>query len=523
VWRKLTTIVLVVLFIAVPISRCGWCYASPAVLSPAVKYAIAAAITAGGVYASDRDSLDYIVNDYWTKANNEVKRQWSMVVNYGVALGNIFLTDELKSSLENYVVSSYVDGENNIYITDRYEGTYRGLVYVKYGGHMSGIQLPIEFGFVNKDYVIDITYVGIDTNDGRRVWDIDTYLNSELIATQRMKDAGDGRAPFAVLHYGSTFGSYINISGNITYSWSQLVHKSPIYGDTWFWYGEKQSVGGYVGDQVSGPYVVSQISAPPVPQVDWPDEWINDLEWDLNLETNPDLDRDEIDSDYDWYLTPDGHIYKVRKGDPKKDPGDTKLIPPPPIHLPNNYPTEQNPDITETVHPEQSTTITNPDGSTTETITQTRDITRTWYDPTTGRWHTDKTTETTTTTIQRDAEGNETGRDIVTVPTPGPSTSEPGAPDDTEIDWEPLRKSIGALTNKFPFSLPWDLMRGVESLQGSEWDRKFIINIGDGIWPSMTIDLSMFDGIAGITRVVMLVIFDFGLIFATRKLMGGDV
>lgn len=95
--------------------------------------------------------------------------------------------------------------------------------------------------------------------------------------------------------------------------------------------------------------------------------------------------------------------------------------------------------------------------------------------------------------------------------------------DDPEINWEPLRRTLYELTEKFPFCLPWDLMRGIQSLESNQWDRKIEVNVGDGIWPKMVIDLTMFDRIAGITRIVLLVIFDLGLIFSTRRLMGGDV
>ena len=95
--------------------------------------------------------------------------------------------------------------------------------------------------------------------------------------------------------------------------------------------------------------------------------------------------------------------------------------------------------------------------------------------------------------------------------------------DDPEINWEPLRRGLYELTEKFPFSLPWDLMRGVQSMEANQWDRKIRVVIGDEFWPNFEIDLTMFDRLARISRVIMLVIFDLGLIFATRKLMGGDV
>ena len=60
-------------------------------------------------------------------------------------------------------------------------------------------------------------------------------------------------------------------------------------------------------------------------------------------------------------------------------------------------------------------------------------------------------------------------------------------------------------------------------MEANQWDRKIRVVIGDEFWPNFEIDLTMFDRLASISRVIMLVIFDLGLIFATRKLMGGDV
>ena len=115
-------------------------------------------------------------------------------------------------------------------------------------------------------------------------------------------------------------------------------------------------------------------------------------------------------------------------------------------------------------------------------------------------------------------------RTVVTTPDGPVKTTDPEK-DADRINWDPLKLPLLGLTTKFPFSLPWDLMRGIESLQAEQWDRKFIIPaLGpNGLWPEMEIDLSMYDGIAEMTRIVLLIIFDFGLIMATRKLMGGDV
>lgn len=121
-----------------------------------------------------------------------------------------------------------------------------------------------------------------------------------------------------------------------------------------------------------------------------------------------------------------------------------------------------------------------------------------------------------------DPAGNPIGETLPNVDPAIPTV--PTVPDDTLINWEPLRVLGDTFTKKFPFSLPWDLLRGLESLESTAWDRKIVISIsGQDYWPAMTIDLSMFDEIAGITRIVLLIVFDFGLIFTTRRLMGGDV
>lgn len=90
------------------------------------------------------------------------------------------------------------------------------------------------------------------------------------------------------------------------------------------------------------------------------------------------------------------------------------------------------------------------------------------------------------------------------------------------INWEPI-KAIGfSFTRAFPFSLPWDIYRSFSSLVSSEWDGKIPVNVNSGI-VSMNFEISFdwFDSIIGSVRLIELLLFDVGLILATRKLLGG--
>lgn len=94
----------------------------------------------------------------------------------------------------------------------------------------------------------------------------------------------------------------------------------------------------------------------------------------------------------------------------------------------------------------------------------------------------------------------------------------------TELDFSPLQIAGEEFTNKFPFSLPWDLKRSIESLSTKNnfnpiFDIAFTAPlIGD---VSFSIDLSTFNDLVEKIRVFELITFDIALIFATRKLLGG--
>lgn len=92
------------------------------------------------------------------------------------------------------------------------------------------------------------------------------------------------------------------------------------------------------------------------------------------------------------------------------------------------------------------------------------------------------------------------------------------------VNLEPLK--VGStLTTKFPFSLPWDLGGSFTNFSSSSWVPKWemVFNYpGVGAVP-WVIDLSNWTWVANVCKAIELVIFDIGLVYATRKLLGGGV
>lgn len=87
--------------------------------------------------------------------------------------------------------------------------------------------------------------------------------------------------------------------------------------------------------------------------------------------------------------------------------------------------------------------------------------------------------------------------------------------------FDSLRLDFVEFTTKFPFSLPWDLKRALESLQASPSEMRFQVYlplIGNfDLIPSFIFEF------AEPVRKVFLVMFDIGMIFALRRLLGGAV
>lgn len=93
---------------------------------------------------------------------------------------------------------------------------------------------------------------------------------------------------------------------------------------------------------------------------------------------------------------------------------------------------------------------------------------------------------------------------------------------DLNINWSKLNKIYSGFTTAFPFSLPWDVGRAFDAVFGNfnttdapEWQfslygQSWTIRIPDML-------LSWFP----ITRLMLLIMFDIGLVYSVRKLLGG--
>lgn len=489
-----------------------------ALMGPGVYYAIAGGLTGIGLYAKDNESLQYIVQDYWEKQNEYTKSQWRNAVKYGVIAGKIISNANTTRSLLSYANTYYQAGINEVIYEDMVEGYIVGQNYKKI--------------YFENDIVLEC---------------IPNYFNGTgFIVTLGGNVIYESQASKVVEDYLFKFTNESNVNlclkwvGNSSYyGWPMSDNIKNLYGDlivTGSVIGNK--IHEFTGDIAGFGTALSpdnevKVPCPPVPEIDWPESWVDDLERSMNETGNPSIDDEttiqEGEDDWDWYVDKDtGEIYKRRKGEgPRKDE-DKKIgfpVPTKEPDVPDDFPDINNPDETTTEYPPETEIINNPDGTTTEKTIQHSDTTRKFYDPLTNKW-TETTTRTTTTTeTTLGPDGLPLGPATVTVTTGPPTTVTTKPPtDDTGIDWQPLKKGATTITRKFPFSLPWDLYNSFKQLDGSSWDGKIDINIDTKLADFIfEIDLGMFDAIRNIVKRIELLIFDVGLILATRKLMGGGV
>lgn len=95
----------------------------------------------------------------------------------------------------------------------------------------------------------------------------------------------------------------------------------------------------------------------------------------------------------------------------------------------------------------------------------------------------------------------------------------------TEIDWSPVTNLSYSFTNKFPFSLPWDIQRAVASLTVTQdlpdIQVQFYNPTGGEpiqftlVWPEFVSTFALW------VRSAFLIIFGIGLVYSTSKLLGG--
>lgn len=94
------------------------------------------------------------------------------------------------------------------------------------------------------------------------------------------------------------------------------------------------------------------------------------------------------------------------------------------------------------------------------------------------------------------------------------------------LNTEPLRLSGELFTNKFPFSLPWDIQRSVSSLLVTPSFPPINVSFPNPLAPShpipFTINVTPFtDVLVPIVRSAFLLMFGISLVWGTRKLLGG--
>jgi hypothetical protein len=96
---------------------------------------------------------------------------------------------------------------------------------------------------------------------------------------------------------------------------------------------------------------------------------------------------------------------------------------------------------------------------------------------------------------------------------------------DLNVDTSVIRDIGSTFTSKFPFSLPWDLVRAVDIFDGSSGSLgPWVVSFPDPFGNSIQFEISIPQGMAAYFKYIrwaLLIAFDIGLIYATRRLLGG--
>jgi hypothetical protein len=96
---------------------------------------------------------------------------------------------------------------------------------------------------------------------------------------------------------------------------------------------------------------------------------------------------------------------------------------------------------------------------------------------------------------------------------------------DGDINWGPLKVTGVLFTTKFPFSLPWDILKTFQALLIDSPDRpSWNIRWHDSVLNrdfGFIIDISKYDAYFKVAKVFVLISLNVGLIMITRRLLGG--
>ena len=89
-----------------------------------------------------------------------------------------------------------------------------------------------------------------------------------------------------------------------------------------------------------------------------------------------------------------------------------------------------------------------------------------------------------------------------------------------KLDFSKFKLALDLFTNKFPFSLPWDIQRLIGSFGSGSVATPVLEMPIMGI--PAHVSLERFNSLAAAARVFELLIFNAGLLFGTRKILGGS-
>ena len=517
--KKLLTIVACILIFALVFVSVNRGYANPAA-GAAVRYAIAYLATAGGLIAGNQEDLDYFVNEYWSSCNEYIKKQWEWLGEYGYREGKMVVDSNgaVWKNIIDYLEDNFTAGEN---------------VKMGPGEVTTTSQLPMGSGCKQiGEYHLEGpvrtsfgTYVfQIVNSDRTKIYSSQDFIGMEIA---EFSDWGLYLNGSAICLYVIINGQKRNKGGFGIPARTVTLPVDVTIPETHTYTGDPGGFGAALEDP---PEV--HIPCPPVPPAEWPDRWADDLTDGMTGQGGQ-----VIEGPVDWFKDKDtGEIIYFPPGDPPPEYDPEKherLVPPvPPVYDPvHPAPGEPGPATPEPAREPAK-----------EPCPYCPDNPHPLSDPCPNPYCPNNPEPVSPPVPASPGQPVEPCPYCPPNPDPGnnpcpnpycpnnpepvspPYPNSPPTPDDRYIDWEPLKQLPYIFTTKFPFSLPWDFYNSFKQLEGGQWDGKIDINVQSVLADFVfTIDLSMFDNIRNVMIKIELLLFDVGLMLATRRLLGGAV
>ena len=497
-------------------------------IAPAIplvaKYLLGSAIVAGGVVAADNESLDTAIYETYEKMSITSKENLQRTAIAASAAGYLTykFSDDVWKNIMQSISEVFSPGETVIETSDFIVPTSSTWDYCVSSittnkGNVLTVSYTQDSPFQTGGYPAVVIYLNGNLYNGFTIMDKNIVVTGAWLSLKQSyvtiwytDSAVSGihkhETYKSELFCGSSMlGKVVGANQSMIYEFNNRLTVSDVNFD---WFNSK---------------TMDNSRAVPLPPHDLTDEQMQDLIDGLLGKTAEEVQ--EQDLDLEWWLDENGNIIKVKKGEEPPGGKDGKILISP-IPLPDKERLPGEPEVQVIDEPPIVTEETLPDGTIKRTTVVPKTTVTTTYDPKTGtKTSTTVITKTITIQIIDPSTGTEISREDETNTEPGP-TIEETIPKSTIINWEPIRRPAGELTWKFPFSLPWDLKRSFQQLVTSEkWNPVIPINFDAPLMGNVAfnIDLTMFDGLIKVVRVIELLLFDVGLILLTRKLMGGDV